>query len=126
MFYRGRGLGNNLRLFLQNRENTRARRSGKPSRLFSWVEHDVNNATTRGREETGKGHLLTHYNDVFQYQVDNKWEVKEWVDQHGVSEDKKTPAQSIQERVHHIKTDIQETTISWKDWQPMQARRPCV
>jgi hypothetical protein len=34
------------------------------------------------------------------------------VDHHGVVEDKKTPAQSIQERVHHIKTDTQETVIS--------------
>jgi hypothetical protein len=44
--------------------------------------------------------------------VESKWEVKEWVDQDGVAEDKKTPAQSIQERVHHIKTDTQETAIS--------------
>ena len=45
---------------------------------------------------------LSHYNKVFHYQVEIKWEAKEWVDQHGVAEDKKTPAQSIQERVHHI------------------------
>ncbi len=56
--------------------------------------------------------MLTHSNDVFKYQVENKWETKEWVDQYGVTEDKKTPAQSIQERVHHIKTDTQETVIS--------------
>jgi hypothetical protein len=56
--------------------------------------------------------LLTHSNDTFKYQVENKWEDKEWVDQHAVAEDKKIPAQSIQERVRHIKTDTQETVIS--------------
>ena len=55
---------------------------------------------------------LVHYNKTFQYQVERKWETKEWVDHHGATEDKKTPAQSIQERVHHIKTDTQETVIS--------------
>jgi hypothetical protein len=55
---------------------------------------------------------LDYYNKVFEYQVEIKWEDKEWVDQHDVAEDKKTPAQSIQERVHHIKTDTQETVIS--------------
>ncbi len=59
-----------------------------------------------------KKERLTHYNKAFEYQVEIKWETKEWVDQHGVAEDKKTPVQSIQERVHHIKTDTQETVIS--------------
>jgi hypothetical protein len=59
-----------------------------------------------------KKERLTHYKLVFQYQVENKWETKEWVDQHDVTEDKKTPDQSIQKRVHHIKTDTQETVIS--------------
>ncbi len=31
-----------------------------------------------------KKERLTHYNDVFQFQVERKWETKEWVDQHGV------------------------------------------
>jgi hypothetical protein len=55
---------------------------------------------------------LEHLNDTFKYQVECKWESKGWVDQPDVAEDKKTPAQSIQERVHHIKTDTQETVIS--------------
>ncbi len=56
-----------------------------------------------------KKEWLTHSNDTFQYQVQSKWEVKEWVDQHVVAEEKKTPVQSIQERVHHIRTDTQAT-----------------
>jgi hypothetical protein len=63
---------------------------------------DVNMKLTDGR---AKKERLAHYNKAFEYQVESKWEDKEWVDQHGVAEDKKTPAQSIQERVHHIKTD---------------------
>jgi hypothetical protein len=59
-----------------------------------------------------KKERLSLYKDTFQYQVESKWETKEWVDQHGVEEVKKTPSQSIQERVHHIKTDTQETLIS--------------
>ncbi len=59
-----------------------------------------------------KKERLVHSNDTFKYQVENKCEVKEWVDQYGVSEDKKTPDQSLQERVHHIKTDTQEKVIS--------------
>ena len=55
---------------------------------------------------------LDHYNKAFEYQVESQWETKEWVDQDVVAEDKKTPDQSIQERVHHIKTDTQETVIS--------------
>jgi hypothetical protein len=55
---------------------------------------------------------LEYSNDAFKYQVECKWESKGWVDQHDVAEDKKTPAQSIQECVHHIKTDTQETVIS--------------
>ncbi len=34
------------------------------------------------------------------------------MDQYDVAEDKKTPVHSIRERVHHIKTDTQETVIS--------------
>jgi hypothetical protein len=71
---------------------------------------DVNMKLTDGR---AKKERLAHYNKAFEYQVESKWEDKEWVDQHGVAEDKKTPAQSIQERVHHIKTDTQETVISF-------------
>jgi hypothetical protein len=63
-------------------------------------------ADGRGKER------LAHYNKTFEYQVESKWETKEWVDHHVVAEDKKTPDQSIQERVHHIKTDTQETVIS--------------
>jgi hypothetical protein len=69
----------------------------------------VNMNLANGRAK--KEHLV-HYNKAFEYQVESKWEAKEWVDQHGVAEDKKTFAQSIQERVHHIKTDTQETVIS--------------
>jgi hypothetical protein len=69
----------------------------------------VNMKLTDGR---AKKECLAHYNKAFEYQVESTWEAKEWVDQHGVTEDKKTPAQSIQERVHHIKTDTQETAIS--------------
>jgi hypothetical protein len=44
---------------------------------------------------TGVNMKVTDYNDTFQYQVERKWQVKEWVDQHDVGEDKKTPTQSI-------------------------------
>ncbi len=69
----------------------------------------MNTNLTDGRT---KKERLTHSNNTFKYQVVNKWEDKEWVDQNVVAEDKKTPVQSIQERVHHIKTDTQETVIS--------------
>jgi hypothetical protein len=59
-----------------------------------------------------KKECLVYSNDPFKYQVERKWETKEWVDQYDVAEDKKTPVQSIQERVHHIKTDTQEKEIS--------------
>jgi hypothetical protein len=55
---------------------------------------------------------LEHVNDVFKYHVQEKWDTKQWVDQHGVADDRKTAEQSIQERVHHIKTDTQDTEIS--------------
>ena len=32
-----------------------------------------------------KERLLTHSNDAFKYQVQNKWDDQEWVDQHMIS-----------------------------------------
>ena len=59
-----------------------------------------------------KKERLAHANDAFKYHVQEKWDTMQWVDQHGVAEDSKTAEQSIQERVHHIKTDTQDTAIS--------------
>jgi hypothetical protein len=52
-----------------------------------------------------KRELLTHQNDDFKYQVQSKWDAQVREDEHGIAEDKKTPAICIQERVHDIKTD---------------------
>ena len=59
-----------------------------------------------------KKERLAHANDAFKYHVQEKWDTKQWVDQHGVAEDRKTAQQSIQERVHHINSDTQDTAIS--------------
>jgi hypothetical protein len=59
-----------------------------------------------------KKERLTHVNEEFKYYVQEQWDTKQWVDQHDVAEDRKTAEQAIQERVHHIKTDTQDTVIS--------------
>jgi hypothetical protein len=55
---------------------------------------------------------LVHVNDTFKYHVEEKWDTNQWVDQYDVVEDRNITDQSIQERVHHIKTDTQDTVIS--------------
>ena len=60
-----------------------------------------------------KKESLTHANDAFQYHVKNKWDTKQWVDQHGVEEDKKTAEKTIQESVHDTTSDTEDTAISY-------------
>ena len=60
-----------------------------------------------------KKESLTHVNDAFQYHVKNKWDTKQWVDQHGVEEDKKTAEKTIQESVHDTTSDTEDTAISY-------------
>ncbi len=86
----------------------------KQGRVTAWVFIEmlcdflaVAGVNVKLADGRSKKERLDHYNKTFQYQVESKWETKEWVDQYGVAEDKKTPVQSIQERVHHIKTDTQ-------------------
>jgi len=51
-------------------------------------------------------------NTTYEFQVESMHEAKKWVDQFGAVEDKITPAQSIQERVHEIKSNTEGTPIS--------------
>ena len=51
-------------------------------------------------------------NTTYEFQVESMHEAKKWVDQFGAAEDKITPAQSIQERVHEIKSNTEGTPIS--------------
>jgi hypothetical protein len=91
----------------------------KQDRVTAWVFIEmlcvfltISGVNMKLADGRAKKERLAHHNKAFEYQVESKWEDKEWVDHHGVAEDKKTPAQSIQERVYHIKTDTQETAIS--------------
>ena len=63
-------------------------------------------ADGRAKEER-----LAHPNDAFKYHVQEKWDTNQWVDHHDVVEDRKNAEQSIQQCVHHIKTDTEDTVI---------------
>ena len=70
---------------------------------------DVHIKLVDGRD---KRERLVYQNNVFEHQVQSKWDDQQWVDQYDITEDKKTPPQCIQERFDDIKTDTQETCIS--------------
>ena len=83
----------------------------KKGRGTAWVlaVSGVNMKLCDGRV---KRERLAHQNDAFKYQIKSMWDAKKWVDQHGATEDKKTPDMCIQERVSDIKTDADSTAIS--------------
>jgi hypothetical protein len=55
---------------------------------------------------------FTHINDTYQYYVKVMWDSQQWVDQLVVTEEKTTPAQTIQDLRCVIKTDTDLTPIS--------------
>jgi len=69
----------------------------------------VNQDLCDGRSEKER---LAHMNTAYEFQVESMHEAKKWVDQFGATEDKITPAQSIQELVHEIKSNTEGTPIS--------------
>ena len=52
-----------------------------------------------------KRERLAHMNTAFKFQVESMLTANKWLDQFGVAEDKTTPAKSIQDRVHDIKSN---------------------
>ena len=53
-----------------------------------------------------------HYNDVYGKEAKRMWKNGEWVDQHGMAEDKISPEQSILERCQPITTATKSSPIS--------------
>ncbi len=69
----------------------------------------VNSKLCDGRSKWDR---LALFNDVFKYYLQDSWDTKKSVDQLVVTEDKMTPAKSIQDRVWDIKTDTDHTPVS--------------